>query len=245
VSKLDLKRTYGHWVKLWRLRRPFNKDRAMQQAVGGEYEAIGKLEFQLLMQYGLKEDDYVVDIGCGSGRLAKPLATYLKGKYLGTDIVPDFVDYAANLLNRPNWRFEVVDDFVVPEADDSVDFVCFFSVLTHLLHEQSYVYLQEAQRVLKTGGKIIFSFLDFRIPSHWNVFEKTAAPSILTRPLNVFISRDAIDAWAAHLGLRVAAIHDGDKPFIRLPHPITYESGEVARDLGTLGQSVCVLVKED
>jgi SAM-dependent methyltransferase len=217
----------------------------MQQAVGGEYEAIGKLEFQLLIQYGLKDDDYVVDIGCGSGRLAKQLATYLKGKYLGTDIVPDFVDYAATLLNRPKWRFEVVNDFVIPEADNSVDFVCFFSVLTHLLHEQSYVYLQEAKRVLKAGGKIVFSFLDFRIPSHWNVFEKTAAPSILPRPLNVFISRDAIEAWAAHLGLRVAAIHDGDKAFIRLPQPITYESGEVVRDLGTLGQSVCVLVKED
>lgn len=217
----------------------------MQKAVGGEYEVMGRLELQLLMQYGLREDDYVVDVGCGSGRLAKPLATYLKGSYLGTDIVPDFAHYAAKLVNRPNWRFEVVDDFLIPEADKAVDFVCFFSVLTHLLHEQSYIYLQEAKRVLKRGGKIIFSFLEFGIPSHWSVFDSTVARSILPRPLNVFISRDAIDAWAAHLGLRVAAIHDGDKPFIRIPYPLTFESGEVIKDLGTLGQSVCVLVKEE
>ena len=31
------------------------------------------------------------DVGCGSGRLAKPLSTYLTGRYLGTDLVPTTV----------------------------------------------------------------------------------------------------------------------------------------------------------
>lgn len=164
LSKLDLQRTYGRWVKLWRLRRFFDKDQAMQQAVGGEYAAMGQLEHLLLMQYGLSENHYVVDVGCGSGRLAKPLSKFLKGRYLGTDIVPDLVDYAIKIVDRPDWRFEVVDGLVIPERDEAADFVCFFSVFTHLLHEQSYLYLQEAKRVLKPGGQDHLLFSGIRNP---------------------------------------------------------------------------------
>ena len=79
-----------------------------------------------------------------------------------------------------DWRFEVGTGLEIPEAADRADMVCFFSVFTHLLHEQSYVYLRDAKRVLKSGGRIVFSFLEFSMPSHWSVFEErspTSAPS--------------------------------------------------------------------
>jgi len=74
--------------------------------------------------------------------------------------------------------------------------VCFFSVFTHLLHEQSYVYLQEAKRVLKPGGKIIFSFIEFSCEHHWQCFEAAITEIGLNLPLYVFIERNAITAWA-------------------------------------------------
>ena len=43
----------------------------------------------------------------------------------------------------------------IPAPDGEADMVCFFSVLTHLLHEESYVYLQDARRVLKPTGKLV------------------------------------------------------------------------------------------
>ena len=129
----------------------------MQQAIGGQFEAFGVFEREILIQYGLRQDDYIIDVGYGSERLAKPLSHYLSGKYLGIDIVPELCDYARQLVGRPEWRFEVAEGLQIPERDDVADMVCFFSVLTHLLHEQSYQYLQEARRVLKPGGKIIFS----------------------------------------------------------------------------------------
>ena len=58
-------------------------------AIGGQFEACGIIEREILIQYGLRPDDYVVDVGCGSGRLAKPLADYLRGPYLGIDVVPE------------------------------------------------------------------------------------------------------------------------------------------------------------
>jgi len=216
----------------------------MKLAVGGQFDSFGILERELLIQYGLQPDGYVIDVGCGSGRLAKPLSQYLTaGQYLGIDVVPDLVDYARNLVARPDWRFQVADGLCIPEQDDQADIVCFFSVFTHLLHEQSYVYLQEARRVLKPGGKIVFSFLDFAIPCHWAVFESNIKDIGGECHLNMFISREGIRAWTEHLNLEIEAFHDGDKPHIPLLQPVTRDNGIVIEGQGNLGQSVCVLVK--
>jgi SAM-dependent methyltransferase len=218
-----------------------DKEHAMQVAIGGEFEAFGVLERELLIQYGLRPDGYAIDVGCGSGRLAKALTSYLEGPYLGIDVVPEFVEHARALVDRPDWRFEVTAGVEIPEQDGVADIVCFFSVFTHLLHEHSYAYLREAKRVLKPGGRAVFSFLEFKIPSHWAVFDSTLAEMEGDDPINVFIGRDGINAWAAHLEMPVIGLHDGDKPHTPLPEPIALDNGTVMADWGNLGQSVCVL----
>jgi ubiquinone/menaquinone biosynthesis C-methylase UbiE len=216
----------------------------MQLAVGGEFEAIGVLETETLKFFGLQAGDFVIDVGCGSGRLAKPLSQYLSGRYLGIDIVPELVDYARWVVGRPDWRFEEAKGLVIPEKNTVADMICFFSVFTHLLHEETYTYLLEAKRVLKPGGVIVFSFLDFSVAGHWNIFDANLKDmGINSHPLNMFISKDAIRAWAERLGLQVEAIEDGDKPFVPLSQPVVFESGKVMENLGTIGQSVCVLRK--
>jgi SAM-dependent methyltransferase len=206
-------------------------DAAMEYAIGGGFDQIGAIELGLLKHYGLTPDGHVVDVGCGSGRLAKPLAGYLTaGTYLGLDLVPDLVDHARRIAGRPDWRFEVIDHIGIPEADGRADLVCFFSVLTHLLHEQSYWYLEEAKRVLKPGGLIVFSFLEFAEPGHMDIFWATlnAAKTGVDAPMNVFIERNAIHRWADALGLEVLEIRDG---------------GDWIAPEGNLGQAVCVLRK--
>jgi ubiquinone/menaquinone biosynthesis C-methylase UbiE len=206
--------------------------KAASLAVGGDFERIGKIEFEILKKFGLKPHHSVVDVGCGSGRLASSLNENHEGSYLGTDVVPELLEYAQSLTNRKDWRFEMVNDLIIPMEDGHADFACFFSVFTHLLHEQTFRYLRETHRVLKTGGKIIFSFLEFKIPSHWAAFEGSLQVED-TPHLNMFMDRFAIEAWADHLDLKLEAILDGDKPQVE-----TYEN----RD--SLGQSVAVLVKE-
>ncbi len=241
MDKRDIKGMYQRYVKS--LGHRHDRARAMELAIGGEFTAFGIIERDILIQYGLRPDDFVIDVGCGSGRLARPLAEYLRGPYLGIDIVPDLLDYAREIVGRPDWRFEVAPGLQIPERDNAADVVCFYSVFTHLLHEQSYVYLQEACRVLKPGGRIVFSFLEFAISSHWTVFAGTVADIGGQHPLNVFIGRDAIRAWAEHLPVEIVAIHDGDKPHVPLRQPVTLDNGTVVSELGNLGQSVCVLRK--
>lgn len=102
--------------------------------------------------------------------------------------------------------------------------VTFFSVFTHLRHEATFKYLVEAARCLKPRGLVVASFLEFRIPCHWNTFIASALSHTPTH-LNQFLDRDAIAAWALHSGLTVEAIFDGDKPHIPIPEPVRWESG--------------------
>ncbi len=225
-GKLSLKSTYQKWVDHWKNNAPH--DEAVKMAIGGNFEYVGSIEVALLKKFGLKDTEYLIDVGCGSGRLAKPLSEVHSGKYLGFDLVPDLIDYASKISNRPDWRFEVIDHIEIPEKDGAADMVCFFSVLTHLLHEQSYWYLEEAKRVLKPKGKIVFSFLEFDEPEHWTIFENTIAEAkaVGIHPLNVFIDRNSICTWANHLDLRIESIH-GAK--------------EIVVEKGALGQSLCIL----
>jgi len=64
------------------------KDEAMRLAVGGEFDAVGKLEYYLLHSLRLSSGHFVIDVGCGSGRLARQLAGDKSIRYVGTDVVP-------------------------------------------------------------------------------------------------------------------------------------------------------------
>jgi SAM-dependent methyltransferase len=239
-SRLDHERRYREHVR--KLEEQHGDHAvAMQEAVGGEFESIGQMELDLLASVGLPDDGYLIDVGCGSGRLAAPLSRCWKGNYLGTDIVPELLDHARSLVDRPEWRFELCSDLLIPATSDTADIVCFFSVFTHLLHEETYRYLHEAHRVLRPGGRVVFSFLEFSVKSHWGVFEADVQARGAAHH-NQFISRDGIEAWASHLGFEVEHIWAGDVPFIPLSKPVTM-SGLAFENVGTFGQSAAVLRK--
>jgi ubiquinone/menaquinone biosynthesis C-methylase UbiE len=224
----DLKGAYERHVDQLMAATP--RTQALEDAVGGSFAVVGPIEVALLRFYGLSPDDHLIDVGCGSGRLAKPLSSYLRGRYSGFDLVERLVQHAREIVCRNDWRFETIDHIAIPESDGCADMVCFFSVFTHLLHEQSYWYLQESIRVLKPGGRIVFSFLEFRDPQHWPIFTATLDQSKARSdsPMNVFLSREAIEVWAKHLNILIEHVRDGGD----------------ASGLGgapPLGQSVCVL----
>ena len=237
----DFKKSYQNLTRS--LINTQSTEQAMSMAVGGDFESVGQIEYTLLLQYGLQKDHIVIDVGCGSGRLAFQLREFLEGIYIGIDVVEDLFKYAEKICERPDWKFYMAPGLSIPENDDYADFICFFSVFTHLLHEESYKYLREASRVLKPKGKIVISFLEFKIPSHFVLFEQSLMDNHPDKVLTQFTSRDAIESWASHCGLEVIGIFDGDKPFIKLNGTIKFDDGHEMVGEGTLGQSVCVLTK--
>ena len=163
---------------------------------------------RIVETHGLKDGDYLIDVGCGSGRLAWALSQSKFRdtiRYLGIDIVPEMLEFAAEKCRQPAWRFELVLEPKIPEVDECADMVCFISVFTHLMQEESFLYLREAQRVLKPGGRILASYLDINAPEHWKIFEANvnSAEARQSKPMDIFLSSDFLKVWAEKLDLEI------------------------------------------
>lgn len=218
---------------------------AMELAVGGEFHSFGIALKDFVVQCGLKDSMTLIDVGCGSGRMAYALRR-MNINYAGFDVVPELIDYAEKICERPDWKFRIVKDLKIPLDDASTDMVVFVSVFTHLRHEETYIYLAEAKRILKPNGTIVFTFLDFSQPHHWIIFQSyvdAVQSGHIPMPVDQFIDESTIATWAEHLELEVVKIFDGSQRYIRLSEEITLDNGsKFSGDFG-IGQSACLLRK--
>jgi SAM-dependent methyltransferase len=139
--------------------------------IGGSYLRIG-FEFlgHLIELAKLRRDDNVLDIGCGCGRIAYPLAHFLddSGRYFGFDIMAHQIEWTqrsfcldnftfshANIYNReynPAGHIKAVD-FVFPVESESISLAIATSLYTHLLRDDFRHYLYETARILQPGGR--------------------------------------------------------------------------------------------
>ncbi len=178
----------------WRLRKLYFKlPDLIESALGESNELIppksmifvGTVDFKEGAQEGIDRlirmnvitpESRVLDIGCGIGRLAIPLTTYLKGgSYDGLDIVPSGIEWCNGHIARqyPNFHFTLADicnedynpngqllasEYTFPYPDDAFDLVLLISVFTHMLPEDTHRYIAEISRVLRPGGHCWASF---------------------------------------------------------------------------------------
>ncbi len=102
----------------------------------------------------IQPDWVCLEIGCGLGRLLKPIAARCRA-IVGVDISQTMVGYAGeNLSDVPNAHVHLNNGRSLPTiADASVDFVFSHLAFQHLtLYEIVECYLTELARVLKPGG---------------------------------------------------------------------------------------------
>jgi SAM-dependent methyltransferase len=144
----------------------------------GDFKAIGN-EFKgyLIDLAELQPAERVLDVGCGIGRMAVPLTSYLsqEGEYYGFDIVKSGIDWCQKYIAArfSNFHFQHVDiynkyynpsgtlsaeSFVFPFDDVSFDCVFLTSVFTHMLPLDVGNYVSEISRVLKQDGRCLITF---------------------------------------------------------------------------------------
>src|SRR3954463_1075240 len=114
-------------LHLQNLIKTLGREKAMQLVVGGDYEAIGKLEHSLLRTLGVTDDQTILDIGCGTGRLGYAMRTAHRGHYIGVDILQDMLDYARDCIRRKDWQYVLASAPPLPLPESSVDVICLFS----------------------------------------------------------------------------------------------------------------------
>jgi SAM-dependent methyltransferase len=133
--------------------------------------------FELLVGHaGLQPNWRVLDMGCGSGRVALPLAGYLgaDGGYVGFDVSRRAVEACRRRLAalRPNFQFVWLNlasrEFNAggngdqaaarfPCEDGSFDLAFATSLFSHMTIEAVRRYLVESARVLRPGGRLLFT----------------------------------------------------------------------------------------
>lgn len=125
---------------------------------------------------GLEPDDHILDVGCGPGRVALPLAEYLSddASYYGIDVSQKCIDWCRDEITTEHRNFHFVHadiyngrynpkgtlgakDYVFPFDNDRFDLIILFSVFTHMLEEDTRHYLQEIRRLLKSSGRCMFT----------------------------------------------------------------------------------------
>jgi ubiquinone/menaquinone biosynthesis C-methylase UbiE len=200
MAKFHFIEDYERLVRRLMWKYPIHE--AMSRAVGGgTYEHIGEIEACIVAYVGLRDGQSLADLGCGSGRLASALSQKMAVEYCGIDVVRALLRYAKK-KSPENYRFILNRSLSIPLPDASFDMASAFSVFTHLLHHESYIYLEELRRVVRPCGTVVFSFLEFAEDSHWPQFEATVnVQRSATLPhLNQYIERSQIDLWASKLG---------------------------------------------
>lgn len=205
-------------------------DEAMSLAVGGDYETIGRIASDILIWAGLRDGMSVLDFGCGSGRVATAIAKRVSiGNFLGVDIVQSLLDYAAS-KTPPHFQYVNHRELSIPAESESFDVAYAFSVFTHLLQPECYLYLADISRTLKPGGTVVLSYLD--MTDHWPIFEHTV--DVLRQhqsaPLNMFLSGSQIRFLAGRCGLAMTALVPSNQSRWNAP---------------PLGQAVAVLRKRN
>lgn len=146
---------------------------------GGDFVSVGDNFLKQLIAHGLTPDMRILDVGCGQGRMARPLVEYLEdGTYDGFDIVKSGIDWCqdqyadaenftfrhANIFNaRYNPKGDMAArEFTFPYPDESFDFIFLTSVFTHMFKEDIEAYLSEIYRVLKPSGRSLITWFIMR-----------------------------------------------------------------------------------
>ena len=202
---------------------------------GGNFEEMGNILLGMLRQEGLQPSHTLVDLGCGIGRLSAKAAPFLaSGHYVGIDISRRMLAEAARLTPagscRVEWQHQTTPDFRMPQ--DSVDYMCAFSVFTHMEAEDSFRYLEAAARVVRPGGKFLFSCLPLSTENGRRFFIASARLELRQRwaqVRDIATTETMMEQIAALAGWKVVRWYGGEEPAVP--------------GLPPLGQSTCVLVR--
>lgn len=126
---------------------------------------------------GATPSSYVLDVGCGFGKLAIGMSDFLDkdGRYEGFDIVPEAIVWCKSHIvgTHRNLNFTLADiynkeynptgrvrasDFSFPYPDGMFDIAALYSVFTHMLPADFDRYISEIARVMKRGGHVFATY---------------------------------------------------------------------------------------
>ena len=138
---------------------------------------------RVVTKLGCAQGDFLVDIGCGQGRLPIGLVRELNSvRYLGLDVSEECITWCKTHIERqhPSYKFQHVDvvnarynpsgnaltrDFRLPVPDGAADIVYIWGVVTNMEPDHLAPYANEVSRMLRHGGKaFLTAYVEDNVP---------------------------------------------------------------------------------
>lgn len=162
--------------------------------IAKEFDITRKTEwtsFPIVLPY-IKDGGYIVDLGCGNGRVLKFLEKHKKFKYLGIDNSKNLLKLAEK--NHKKRKFLQADMLKLPIKSKSADTALAIASLHHIpskkLREKA---VQEANRILKNNGLYILTTWNLFQPKYKKYIWLARIKSILS--LGLYDTRDTFIPW--------------------------------------------------
>ena len=135
-----------------------------QAAVGAgdNWDAHGELQRDFLISQGLKPHHRLLDIGCGTGRLARKVVPYLvPGGYHGLDIAESAVIAACEVSVTEGWGDRKPTFWIgeIPDADLRFDFLWSFSVFIHLPQGIMEAVMRRTAAVMHSESRFFWAYV--------------------------------------------------------------------------------------
>lgn len=135
-------------------------------AVGADdanWETHGDLQRDFLTKMGLQPKHMLLEIGCGTGRLARKIVPYLDNRnYYGLDISPSALIAARNLSVTEGWsvKYPTFWQGDIPHDGDYVfDYAWAFSVFIHLPHPVMVGVMKRVAEYMHANARFYFSYV--------------------------------------------------------------------------------------
>jgi SAM-dependent methyltransferase len=132
-----------------------------------DYDLIAGLQFTLLFSAGLREDDKLLDVGCGSLRGGRLFIPYLNpGRYYGVEpnewLVEEGISWelGADILRVKRPTFSAIEDFSLGSLGVRFDFVLAQSILSHTYDDLAGRALAGMRESLAEDGVLVATFVE-------------------------------------------------------------------------------------
>lgn len=130
------------------------------------YDIMAATQFSIMTLLGLRQDDYLLDIGCGSLRGGRLFIPYLQPeRYHGIEPEAWLVEHGIenevgrNLIEIKRPVFSDNNEFRLTIFDQQFDFLLAQSIFSHASRSQIASCLEEARKVMAPGALFVATFL--------------------------------------------------------------------------------------
>lgn len=207
------------WYKRSKNPSPENEEglkiRNHRSMVGGNWDLLGRLQFNFLVGNGLTTESVLLDLGCGSFRAGRFFINYLApGNYLGMDKQAVLVregrihEIAAELWEQKHPEIVVSSDFDLSRFSKSPDVVLAQSLLTHLTKKDIRLCLKRVRKGIRSTGVMYASVCETQYPIYYSL------PSHSSR--DFYYTRNELEKLSSDTGWIMDYIGDWGHP-----HPFT------------------------